>query len=100
VDLRYFGTQGNLEYDLMIAPQKKVPPLVFKVDGADKVEITPDGDLAIYTSLGIFLEKKPQAGQTKEGKKQLIPCSYKITSGNSITINLSKYDLSLPLVIQ
>ncbi|MDI6784273.1 MAG: hypothetical protein QME64_09305 [bacterium] len=100
IDAVYQGSEGKLEYDLHIAPGKKAGQIKFTFEGADKVELTESGDLAIETKLGAFTEKKPNAYQEQEGKKTSIISKFILEKKNTIRFEIGKYDKKLPLIIE
>jgi hypothetical protein len=100
IDAVYQGSEGKLEYDLHIAPGKKAGQIKFTFEGADKVELTNSGDLAIETKLGAFTEKKPNAYQEKQGKKIAVSSKFILEKKNVIRFEIGKYDKKLPLIIE
>src|SRR3954464_12760032 len=56
--LIYYGNQGRLEYDFVVAPGGKPEAIGFRVRGA-KVKLLANGDLALKTSEGEVVWHKP-----------------------------------------
>jgi len=100
IDAVYRGTEGKLEYDLYIAPGKKVSQIKFTFEGADKIAFTDSDDLTIETKLGSFTEKKPTVYQEKEGKRVVVSSKFVIDKKNAIKFEIGKYDKKLPLIIE
>ena len=47
IDLVYYGNQGQLEYDFIVAPGADPKIIKFDIQGADKLELNARGDLAL-----------------------------------------------------
>lgn len=99
IDLVYYGSQRQLEYDFIVAPgaDPRVINIVF--DGAQSLEIDKNGDLLIKTFSGVIRHHKPVVYQEKEGKKTPVSAHYILKSGNQIGIALGVYDKTQKLFI-
>lgn len=98
VDLAYYGTQQQLEYDLIVAPG--ADPSVIKLNlGAEKVSISSTGDLILSTKLGGMVFRKPIAYQEKGSERQLVSAEYVLDQNNRISFKLGAYDTKAPLII-
>ncbi|MFB3895545.1 MAG: hypothetical protein ACE14V_04505 [bacterium] len=100
IDAVYQGSEGRLQYDLQIAPGKKVNRIKFAYEGADSIELTKSGDLTIKTKITEFTEKKPNAYQEKEGKKIAVSSKFVMDKKKNISLRIGKYDKKLPLIIE
>lgn len=99
VDLTFYGNQGRLENDIVVAPGANTSALTLAVEGAARLELTGDGALAMKTRSGEVRLLKPSAYQdTKTGRKP-VEAQYRVLAGNRVRIELGTYDRSLPLVI-
>src|SRR5947209_16402947 len=76
-DLVYYGNQGKLEYDFVVAPGGAPQAIAFRVHGA-KVKLLADGDLALVTPQGEVVWHKPVVYQETAGKKQAVASRYEI----------------------
>ena len=47
IDLVYYGNQGQLEYDLIVAPGADPTKITLAFDGAEQIEVDQDGDLVL-----------------------------------------------------
>jgi hypothetical protein len=105
VDLVYHGNQGPTEYDLVINPaahnsvSSPLSQIQFTIEGADKLELSPEGDLLVYTSIGILKEKSPISYQMKNGIKQTLNSHFTLTSNNTFSFAVPDYDKTQSLVI-
>ncbi len=96
VDLEYYTQNGNLKYDLILAPGADVSLIEMAYHGVIP-KLDRDGNLRIETEVNAALEKKPFAYQWVDGKQVEVSCEYKYRS--SLTFKLGDYDETLPLVI-
>jgi hypothetical protein len=99
VDMIYYGSGGLLEYDFVIQPGTDTSQLSLKFDGADGLQIDPNGDLVIKTAAGDVQQQKPSVYQEAEGGRQEIEGGYVLKSNGAVGFSLGKYDASKPIVI-
>ena len=59
IDLVYYGNQGQLEYDFIVAPGADPKIIKFEIQGADKLEVDKGGDLMLHTPDGEIRQHKP-----------------------------------------
>jgi len=84
------------EYDLAVSPQADPSAIRFRVDGADSVELTPQGDLPLTTSAGPVRWQRPASYQAS----RRVASRYKLAGdGRTISFEMGAYDRSKPLVI-
>jgi hypothetical protein len=98
IDLVYYGTESELEYDFNVAPGADSKAIGLTFDGAEKIEIAENGDLVLHTANGDVRQKKPFAYQEIDGVKKAVACNY-LLSGNQVNFAVGAYDAQLPLVI-
>jgi hypothetical protein len=89
INLVYYSHQGHLEYDWVITPTADPTAIQFTFDGAEKLEIDPNGDLVLYTPVGEIRQQKPIIYQEIDGTKQVIPGRYVILNQEDLTENPS-----------
>src|SRR5262245_4049446 len=58
IDLVYYGNQGRLEYDLIVAPGADPRLITLAFQGADRVEQDDNGDLLISSAAGVLRQRK------------------------------------------
>ena len=97
VDLVYYGTQRQLEYDFMVAPGADPGQIALEFSGASPT-LNPDGSLVLMIDGAPLTFRKPVVYQTIAGKKVLIAGNYEL-SGERVQFSLGKYDHSRVLVI-
>jgi len=93
VDLVYYGNEGQLEYDFVVAPGADPSRIGFRLEG-DTVRVSPDGDLVA----GQARFHKPVVYQQVGSRRVSIDGSY-VLRGGGVGFRLAKYDRSRPLVI-
>ncbi len=99
IDLVYYGNQGQLEYDLVVAPGSDPNLIKLKLEGAQQLEIDSQGGLLVHTSSGVLQQHKPVVYQVIDGQKQLIEGKYVLSKQQEVKIALANYDHQQPLVI-
>ena len=114
VDLVYHGSQGQLEYDLVVAPGADPGLIAFDVKVVSlasgrlfaPLRIAPSGDLVIHTGNGDVTLQKPEvyqpapAGDAYQAtRRTLIDGRYQINDGHRVTFKIARYNRRLPLVI-
>ena len=95
IDAVYYGNQSQLEYDFVVAPGADPRAIRLQFAGADRVTITPEGDLSVEAGGRQMLQKKPRVYQ--EGRQ--IAGRYKLLAHNEAGVQLGAYDHSKQLVI-
>lgn len=99
VDLVYYGTQPELEYDFIVAPNANPDSIKLKFEGAESLELGPKGDLAIHTAAGPVLQlHKPIIYQENAGIREEISGGFQLAKGE-VAFRLGAYDKMRPLII-
>ena len=99
IDLVYYGNQGQLEYDLVVAPHADPSQIRMQFTDADRLAVTASGDLAI-SSRGIEIAfHEPSVYQQIDGRRRKVHGRFVALAGNSAGFALGAYDHSRPLVI-
>src|SRR2546421_5779424 len=102
VSVDYYGTQGQLEYDLTVDPG--VDPKVIELDckGADKLKIDGQGNLRLLVAGGEVLLNKPQIYQMaadNPARRRNIAGRYALKAGGHVGFQVGEYDRNLPLIV-
>ncbi|UXI66974.1 Calx-beta domain-containing protein [Tahibacter amnicola] len=98
IDLVYYGNQGELEYDLELAPgTDHIPTLA--LEGATDVRLAENGDLDIEVCGRHVAFRAPVAFQDIDGQRQRVAARYTVLPDHRATFALGAYDRSRPLVI-
>lgn len=99
IDILYYGQQGQLEYDLAIAPKADPSTIKLKFSGVSSAEIAENGDLSLTLPGGRIGQSKPLCYQADRDGRIYVPCEYIALADNTFGFKLGDYDHSLPLVI-
>jgi len=73
VDLVYYGNQGQLESDFIVAAGADARAIQLRIEGARRMRINRDGDLKIKIHGGEVVLSKPVVYQRSEGEKERHP---------------------------
>ncbi|WP_299763991.1 cadherin-like domain-containing protein [Ramlibacter sp.] len=101
VDVRYYGTQRQLEYDFIVAAGADAGSIVLRFAGTESAQIAANGDLLLGVA-GTDSEvrfKAPVSYQRGESGLQAVASSYRINADGTIGFVLGAYDHSRELVI-
>jgi hypothetical protein len=100
IDLIYYGTQNQLEYDFVVAPGADPHAIRLAVRGAKKLRIDSQGNLIASVGKGDVSFQRPVAYQEdSHGARQHIAARYSIRGGRNVEFKLGKHDPSRSLVI-
>ncbi len=122
IDLAYYGNQGKLEYDFIVAPGADPDQIRLAFEGASDIHVADSGDLLLATDLGDVRIQKPVVYQLDpDGHKTLVAGQYLVERQTTnlrsasnpqssvlstrysalpkIGIQLAAYDRTKPLVI-
>lgn len=100
IDEVYRAAAGGLEYDLHVTAGADPAAVRFAIEGAERAELTPDGDLVLHTEGGgRFIHRKPVAFQEIDGERRAVTASYRRISEREFGFEVADYDSSRTLVI-
>jgi hypothetical protein len=99
IDLLFSGTQQQLEYDFVVAPNADPRTITLKINGAQKTFIEENGDLVLRTVRGDVLMRRPRIYQERDGETIGIEGGYHLSRGSEIGFRIGPYDRSRELVI-
>jgi hypothetical protein len=99
IDLVYYGTQRQLEYDFVLRPGADPGRIVLGFEGAEKIELDPKGDLLLHVAGGAIRHRKPVIYQEIAGARRAIAGGYVLKGAREVGFTVAAYDESRPLVI-
>jgi hypothetical protein len=104
IDLVYYGSGQQLEYDFTVSPNTDPDRIRLKFTGITRAAIEPEtGDLLLSTTGGLLRQHRPVVYQEAEGLRTEIASSYKIAKApggeTEVGFKLAAYDRSKELVI-
>ena len=98
VDVLYYGDQGRLEYDFIVAPGADPRHIRLRYQGVRSLRLDSAGDLLLGMAAGDIRQHRPAVYQEVDGARRPVAGRY-ILRGRSVCFALAPYDRSLPLVI-
>ena len=99
VDLVYYGNQGQLEYDFVVAPGADPRLVTLAFEGAREVHIDARGELVLGVEGGEVRQHKPVVYQEVAGVKQEVAGRYVMKGKRQVGFRVAAYDPSRPLII-
>jgi hypothetical protein len=99
INLVYYGSQRQLEYDFTIAAGANPDSIAIHFDGADKISVNTQGGLVLKLGDREILQPKPVVYQTVDGARKEISGGYKILDAHDVAFAVGNYDRAQPLVI-
>ena len=76
IDLIYSGTVNRLKYDFIVRPGADPNRIRLAWRGADSVQVTEEGQLAVFTPLGTLRDEMPKAWQEDKGRRESVTVAY------------------------
>jgi hypothetical protein len=98
INLVYYSTQGQLEYDFVLQPGADPRAIALNVQGARSVAVDAGGDLVMQTASGVVRQRQPVVYQDQGGGRQQVAGGY-VLDGGQVHFRLGAYDAGRPLVI-
>jgi hypothetical protein len=99
IDLLYYGNQGRLEYDWVVAPGADLARIRLAVQGARSVTVDGRGDLVLQTAGETIRQPAPRLYQELAGRRKIIEGSYRLAGKNEVRFAVGAYDRRRPLII-
>jgi hypothetical protein len=98
IDVVYYGNQGRLEYDFVIAPGADPSAITLRFSGAT-AQIENNGDLTLALAGGATTMRRPFIYQKIGGNTHVISGEYAKRADGRIGFTVGTYDRTQPLVI-
>src|SRR4051812_4518743 len=99
IDVLYYGDHRRLEFDFFVSAGADPSTITLKVDGADQLSLSQEGNLVAAVNGNEFSFHKPYAYQLIHGKQHPVPVEYSLNAANKASLHLGNYDKSRTLVI-
>jgi Beta-propeller repeat len=99
VDLVYYGTPGQLEYDWVVAPGADPNVIRLAFEGVEELQVDAQGELVLQVGRIEIQQHKPVVYQQIAGPRHTISGRYVIKGKYLASFQIGEYDLSQPLVI-
>jgi hypothetical protein len=99
VNLVYYGNQGQLEYDFVVAPGADPGTITLSVQGTQGLGLDGQGNLVLHAGGGDIVEQAPVLYQENAGVHQAVSGRFVLEGKNLVGFQVGAYDPSRPLVI-
>jgi uncharacterized repeat protein (TIGR01451 family) len=99
IDLVFYGSQGNLEYDFKVAPGADPAQAELQFDGASKVKLSGGDLLLTAEKTGSVRLQAPRIYQRDGDHRQSVAGHFILRAGNRVGFAIGSYDHSRELVI-
>ena len=99
IDVAYYGDGRHLEFDFEVAAGADPKVIALKVDGAEQLSVSEQGDLVAGVNGKEFHFHKPRAYQLVGGKQAPVAVEYALHGSNQARLRVDNYDRSRKLVI-
>ncbi|MDR3569128.1 MAG: SBBP repeat-containing protein [Syntrophobacteraceae bacterium] len=118
IDIKFYGNNSRLEYDVIVAPGANPSLVKFRYSGAKDVRVAKNGDLSIDFAGGSIVQQKPLVYQLVGGRRVARSGSFKVEEEGGASrakrsaarfpatlrtftcgFHLGPYDRSAPLVV-
>src|SRR6185369_143467 len=99
IDVVYYGSQQELEYDFVIGRGANPKLIRFSVEGADQVRLDKTGKLLLSLKHGEVSLNKPVIYQLDEnGSRREVKGTY-VVNGNEVRFKLDRFNSGKALII-
>lgn len=99
VDLVFYGRQGQVEYDLVLAAGVAPGVIALNLDGAERLQLAANGDLVIDLNGKQVQMARPLVYQATAGGRQELDGRYVLKGPDQVGFAVAAYDASRPLII-
>jgi len=98
VNLVFYGTERELEYDLLVAPGTDPDAVALAFEGADGLRVDEGGDLVIATASGELRLRRPVIYEEGEDARRKLDGGY-VVDGGRVRFQIAGRDARRALVI-
>jgi hypothetical protein len=99
VDLVFYGHQGTLEYDFVVAPGTDPSQIVLEFSGAKQLKVEKSGDLSASLRAGSVCLRRPTAYQELAGGRRPVSSRFVLGPHKRVTVAVGSYNRHAPLII-
>ena len=102
VDMVFHGNQRLLDFDFVVAPGGDPKRIQFQVQGAQNMQLTPEGRLQLLVHGVTFELPRPAGYQSFDNSsaRSVVDARYRITGKSEISFQLAPYDSRRTLIIE
>jgi len=99
VNAVFYGKEGTIEYDLVVAPAADWKQIKFAFEGARHVSLAKNGDLLLKLDDGEVRQHLPKVYQQIGGRQRTLAASYVINPDQTVGYRIEGVDRRQKLVI-
>ena len=99
IDLVYYGSDGHLEFDFVVAPGADPSLIRLQYTGASSVRVDSAGELQILTGSGKAHQHRPRVYQEKSSGRLAIAANYRLHRDHTVSFSVAKFAHDQTLVI-
>jgi hypothetical protein len=101
IDIVYYGNPDQLEYDLLLRPGADPRAIRLQFRGADRLDVTPEGDLRVECAGARFFQQRPVLYQddARTGARRTVAGRYRLLARDTVGVDVTDFDRSRMLVI-
>jgi sugar lactone lactonase YvrE len=99
IDVVYYGRDGELEFDLEVAPDRDPSRIWLSLEGATELAVAPSGDLTFRAGGQPVTLRRPRLYQERDGVRLEVKGAYRLGAGTRVGFALGDYDRSQPLLV-
>lgn len=99
IDLVYYGNQGQLEYDFVVAPGADPRQIDLRFTGAERIEIDDHGTLVLVAAGINIRHQKPFFYQKWGGERRPVAGHFVLKGADRVGFEVAAYDTARPLII-
>jgi hypothetical protein len=99
VDVVFYGTDGKLEYDLLVSPGADPSRVRLAFEGAKRIDLNPDGDLIASAGGDQIVIHQPVIYQLDGRNRKKISGGFVRLPHDQIGVRVASYDRARPLII-
>lgn len=99
IDMMYYGDHRRLEFDFVVTAGSDARAIALKVDGAEGLSLSEQGNLVARVNGNEFSFHKPYAYQLIHGKRVPVEVEYALDGTNKASLHINDYDKRRELVI-
>jgi len=105
IDVRFYGHERRLEYDIVVAPGVDPSQVVFAYEGVEGLRVTAAGELEVQLNDGVIKQNPPVLFQEIEGRRVAVSGRFRLLNDtdspvhHSYGFEIGSYDQSYSLII-
>jgi uncharacterized protein (TIGR03437 family) len=99
IDLVYYGSQGRLEHDFVVAPGADPRRIRMRLSGVDSMDVDASGDALLHVGTRSITWKKPLLYQSVAGLRRRVEGRYRVEGKSELGFEVGVYDPDRPLII-